>query len=105
MVLDFIETIKIINKIKDYIKISNMYKNKTIAAVIPFCYNEETQLMKVISSMPEFIDHLIIIDDASTDNTAEIAIKQMQHNNKIFLLNIKKTKVGEYSLRLQMGAR
>ena len=66
-----------------------MYKNKTIAAVIP-CYNEETQLMKVISSMPEFIDHLIIINDASTDNTAEIAIKQMQHNNKIFLIEHKK---------------
>jgi len=66
-----------------------MYKNKTIAAVIP-CYNEETQLMKVISSMPEFIDHLIIINDASTDKTAEIATKQMQHNNKIFLIEHKK---------------
>ena len=66
-----------------------MYKNKTIAAVIP-CYNEETQILKVISTMPEFIDHLIIINDASTDKTLEIVTKQMQHHNKIFLIDHKK---------------
>ena len=66
-----------------------MYKNKSIAAVVP-CYNEENQIFKVISTMPDFVDHLIIINDASTDKTLEIVTKQMQNYKKIFLINHKK---------------
>ena len=66
-----------------------MYKNKTIAAVIP-CYNEETQIVRVLSSMPEIIDHLIIINDASTDKTLEIIKKHTKHNDKVFLIDHKK---------------
>ena len=66
-----------------------MYKNKTIAAVIP-CYNEETQIVRVLSSMPEIIDHLIIINDASTDKTLEIIKKEIKHNDKVLLIDHKK---------------
>tara|TARA_B100000131_G_scaffold79625_1_gene76374 strand:+ start:475 stop:1419 length:945 start_codon:yes stop_codon:yes gene_type:complete len=66
-----------------------LYKNKTIAAVIP-CYNEETQIVRVLSSMPEIIDHLIIINDASTDKTLEIIKKHTKHNDKVFLIDHKK---------------
>jgi glycosyltransferase involved in cell wall biosynthesis len=65
-----------------------MYNNKIVSAIIP-CYNEETQIAKVINSMPEFVDHLIIINDASSDNTLAIIKEKMQANSKIFLIDHK----------------
>jgi len=51
-----------------------MYKNKKIAIVIP-CYNEETQLPKVINTLPEFVDRIFIVDDKSQDNTSQVAVE------------------------------
>ncbi len=49
-----------------------MYKNYKICVVVP-AYNEEKHLPQVIKTMPEFVDLIVVIDDASTDNTFEIA--------------------------------
>jgi len=49
-----------------------MYKNKRICVVVP-AFNEEKHLPHVIKTIPEFVDYLVVIDDASTDNTFEIA--------------------------------
>ncbi len=62
-----------------------MYKNKYIAAVIP-CYNEETQVGKVISSMPDFVDKLVIVDDCSIDNTVAVIKQCSKTNSKIMLI-------------------
>lgn len=51
-----------------------MLNNKTIAVVVP-AYNEEKQIGRVIESMPDFVDRIVIINDCSTDKTAEIVIK------------------------------
>ena len=48
-----------------------MYKNNSIAVVVP-CYNEAQQISKVVKTMPEYVDHILIIDDASSDNTCDI---------------------------------
>jgi len=48
-----------------------MYLEKTIAVVVP-CYNEQTLIRKVIETMPEMVDHIIIVDDKSIDNAASI---------------------------------
>ncbi|MDR2338943.1 MAG: glycosyltransferase family 2 protein [Deltaproteobacteria bacterium] len=45
-----------------------MYKTKTLAAVVP-AYNEEKLLQRVLSSMPEIVDHIVVVNDASTDAT------------------------------------
>lgn len=45
-----------------------MYNGKSICVVIP-CYNEATQIRSVITTLPEFVDHVVCIDDASTDGT------------------------------------
>lgn len=66
-----------------------MYKNKSIAAVIP-CYNEEAQILKVINSMPDFVDHLIIINDASLDHTLSLIKDKMAKGEKIKLINHEK---------------
>jgi glycosyltransferase involved in cell wall biosynthesis len=47
-----------------------MYKDHTIAAVVP-AYNEETSISRVIETMPEYVDRIVVVDDASRDGTAE----------------------------------
>ena len=48
-----------------------MLDNKTVAVVVP-CYNEETQIERVLSSLPAFVDLTLVVDDASTDRTVEL---------------------------------
>ncbi len=48
-----------------------MYKGAVIAAVVP-AYNEALMITEVIDSMPEYVDHIVIVDDCSSDNTAEV---------------------------------
>ena len=47
-----------------------MLNDKTVAVVVP-CYNEEKQIGIVIETMPDFVDRIIIVNDNSTDKTAE----------------------------------
>jgi glycosyltransferase involved in cell wall biosynthesis len=49
-----------------------MLFGKSIAVVVP-AYNEERLIGAVLAGMPGFVDHLIVVDDASTDGTAAIA--------------------------------
>ena len=48
-----------------------MYKDKCIAIVVP-AYNEERHLGQVLNDIPEYVDHLIVVDDCSTDETAQV---------------------------------
>jgi glycosyltransferase involved in cell wall biosynthesis len=48
-----------------------MYRGKTIAVIVP-AYNEEKLIGKVIETIPAFVDHIVVIDDASRDQTGEI---------------------------------
>lgn len=51
-----------------------MLNNKTVAVVVP-CYNEETQIISVLESMPDFVDRIVVVDDRSTDSTFNV-VKQ-----------------------------
>ena len=51
-----------------------MIKNRTVGIVIP-AYNEERQIGTVISSLPEFVDSIVVVDDGSTDHTAREALR------------------------------
>lgn len=53
-----------------------MYKGKSICVVVP-AYNEESQIGKVIETMPEFVDKIVIVDDKSQDKTVS-AVKDYQ---------------------------
>jgi len=48
-----------------------LLEGKTVAVVVP-AYNEESQIGMVIETMPDFVDRIIIVNDCSTDNTANI---------------------------------
>jgi len=51
-----------------------MINTKTIAVVVP-AYNEAKQIGMVIESMPDFVDRIVIVNDASADDT-ESTVKQ-----------------------------
>jgi len=48
-----------------------MYKDNKIAVIVP-AYNEEKLISTVITTMPEFVDKIYVIDDASDDQTFNI---------------------------------
>ena len=49
-----------------------MYKNRRITVVIP-CLNEEAGIQRVLSELPSFVDEVIVVDNNSTDRTADVA--------------------------------
>lgn len=57
-----------------------MLDNKTVAVVVP-AYNEEKQIGKVIETMPGFVDRIIIVNDLSRDNMAEVVKNYIQNDN------------------------
>lgn len=53
-----------------------MYKEKKVCIVVP-AYNEEKQIAKVVETMPEYVDRIVIVNDRSKDKTAE-AVRELQ---------------------------
>lgn len=49
-----------------------MYKGLQVAVVVP-CYNEERKIADVLRSMPELVDRVYLVDDASHDASVQIA--------------------------------
>jgi hypothetical protein len=47
-----------------------MYREHRITVVIP-CLNEEEGIRKVLQDLPPFVDEVIVVDNNSTDRTAE----------------------------------
>lgn len=64
-----------------------MLKNKTIAVVVP-AYNEEKQIEMVLSTMPDFVDRIVVVNDKSKDKTAEVVLNYIKKDKtKVLPLN------------------
>jgi glycosyltransferase involved in cell wall biosynthesis len=48
-----------------------MFEGRRVYVVIP-AYNEEKLIGRVLDTMPELVDRMVAVDDASTDDTARI---------------------------------
>jgi glycosyltransferase involved in cell wall biosynthesis len=48
-----------------------MFQGKKVGVVVP-CYNEERLVKKVVDTMPEFVDVIYLVDDASEDTTPQV---------------------------------
>jgi glycosyltransferase involved in cell wall biosynthesis len=63
-----------------------MYKGKTVCVVVP-AYNEEKLIGRVIETMPDYVDKIVVVDDKSTDKTAELVRNYAgQSNGRIVLI-------------------
>ncbi|MCB2218613.1 MAG: glycosyltransferase family 2 protein [Desulfobulbaceae bacterium] len=62
-----------------------MLREKSIAVVIP-AHNEELLIAKVLVTMPEFVDYMVVVDDVSSDETVKIVQQIAENNPKVILL-------------------
>lgn len=62
------------------------FNNYRIAVVIP-AYKVEREIEAVLSSLPNYIQQIIVVNDGSPDRTAELVKKAAKTNRRILLLN------------------
>ena len=62
-----------------------MFNEKKVVVVIP-CYNEGTQIQRVIETMPEYVDQIVIVDDFSEDDTVSVVQELAQFDSRIELI-------------------
>lgn len=67
-----------------------MYRDKTVAVVVP-AHNEQVLIHRVIKTMPDFVDKIVVVNDASTDETTE-AVKGYvaEHPDRVVLIDLEK---------------
>lgn len=64
---------------------SNHFQRYCIAAVIP-CYRVERDIESVLGSIPAYIKHIIVVDDASPDSTADLVTASAKEDDRILLI-------------------
>ena len=63
-----------------------MFREHSVGIAIP-CFNEESNLPKVIHGLPAWIDSIVIVNDASNDATAAVASQLMTNDKRISLID------------------
>lgn len=63
-----------------------MLKDNTIGVVIP-AYNENGIIEKVLTTMPDFVDFMITVNDGSSDDTLDVIKKQAESDKRIVIVN------------------
>ena len=61
------------------------FQRYCVAAVIP-CYRVERDIHSVLQAVPAYIKHIIVVDDASPDSTADLVSASAREDNRILLL-------------------
>ena len=62
-----------------------MYSEKSISLVIP-AHNEERLIGPTLEGVPETIDRVYVVDDASQDNTCEVVKRYAERDRRVVLL-------------------
>ena len=68
-----------------------MYKEKTVAVVVP-AYNEELLISRVVDTMPDYVDHMYIVNDGSQDQTLTILNAFADHDPRIIVVDHEENK-------------
>jgi glycosyltransferase involved in cell wall biosynthesis len=84
-----------------------MYLERTIAVVIP-THNEENFIAQSISKVPQFVDWIIVVNDASKDNSLEaitkVKTKKVEIINHQNNLGVGAATINGYRKALALGA-
>jgi glycosyltransferase involved in cell wall biosynthesis len=64
-----------------------MYEDARVGVLIP-AYNEATQIIGVLASLPAFVDDVVVINDASTDDTVQVVRGRQVDDPRIVLIDI-----------------
>jgi dolichol-phosphate mannosyltransferase len=81
-----------------------------IAAVIP-CYRVEREIASVLQTIPSYIKHIIVVDDASPDSTADLVTASANEDDRILLIRhpsnqgVGGAMVTGYRKALELGAQ
>lgn len=62
-----------------------MFYDNLLAIVVP-AYNEEHLVGRVIETLPEYVDKIIVVDDRSQDKTAEVVKKYSESDKRVVLV-------------------
>ena len=81
-----------------------MYRNKSVAVVVP-AFNEQKRIDTVIKTMPDFVDHIVVVDDASRDRTAEVARATGSSRVVVIVLEKNQGVGGAIATGYRVGAR
>ncbi|HXR49934.1 MAG TPA: glycosyltransferase family 2 protein [Verrucomicrobiae bacterium] len=68
-----------------------MYKKLRVAVVIP-AYNEEKLIAKTVTTLPDSIDYIIVVNDASTDNTLQVLKHLANEDDRLHVLDNERNK-------------
>lgn len=60
-------------------------EDNNIVAIIP-CFRVEAEVGSVIASLPHYLKHIVVVDDASPDQTANIVIEATKRDQRIMLI-------------------
>jgi dolichol-phosphate mannosyltransferase len=61
------------------------FKRFRIAAIVP-AYRVEGQIRAVLQDLPSYISHVIVVDDASSDRTAQVVEARAKRDHRVILL-------------------
>jgi glycosyltransferase involved in cell wall biosynthesis len=62
-----------------------MYMERRVAVVVP-AYNEENQIAQTIETIPDFVDNIIVVNDASKDRTSAIVQGVAKREESVILI-------------------
>jgi len=68
-----------------------MFKDRSVAVVVT-AYNEEKLILNVLTSMPHWVDHILVVNDGSKDRTVEKVTEYMEKEPKVALIGHKENK-------------
>jgi glycosyltransferase involved in cell wall biosynthesis len=66
-----------------------MYRKLKVCVVIP-AYNEEKLIEQTITTVPDFVDYIVTINDGSSDKTLQIQRQLAKKNKKVLVVNNEK---------------
>jgi glycosyltransferase involved in cell wall biosynthesis len=62
-------------------------RSATVGVLIP-AFNEATQIEGVILGLPEFVDQVVVVDDASTDGTSAVVERCAERDGRVHLIRL-----------------